>query len=214
MYLTDILRIGRAPNTVQNTNLAAALAMAKHFTGLGKIASIVVNTTVNWMALAALVPLSEIDPAPSDEELLNYHVMLNAPGRDVAHSVAIWEGTVTRWGLRLATSWILDGLDPDWATDKELADKVNALPGVQTLVVVEQPPPLQLPPAPAMPNFYLPVGADMLAAFPGDTSPAGTKFDAPDGSTWVKHVEESMFNSQKKGNARWERKIDPNTLMN
>jgi len=190
MTLSQILILGAAPNPVQNATLPEARAMGAHLGAFAAVLGKVIYTAENHPSLGALVPVDSVEPPIPDDAELNYHLMLQAPGREIPFSVAIWHGTVSRWGPRKATAWILDVLNPEWREDGALLAKVDELADVAPVPAVITPD----QPVAAMPDWDEPLDKGMLGSRDGDTSKMGTRYTSPAGVVWEKCISpDSMF---------------------
>ncbi len=189
MTLSQVLILGSAPNPAENSTMLDARAMGAHLGVFATVIGKVINTTEQRPAGSALVPVHSVEPAIPDDAELNYHLLLQAPGREIPFNVSIWHGTVSRWGPRKATTWVLDVLNPAWRDDGALLAKVNELAEVAPTVVAPE-----LPPVPAMPDWDNPLKAGTLGSRTGDHSKIGTEYVSPAGVKWVKGIsEDSMF---------------------
>ena len=204
---SDVIKFGVAPNPLQNATLEEARRMGGHWACFVPIKALsIILTAPSGPVASQMAPAMEVAP-PLDESspavLWVLNVIGEASDRPFDLWVSQWWRIVANEGLRVATQQYLDFLKPSWRSDPLIVRAVALLPGRPPMVVPGEPV-LNIPLAPAEPDWALSIGAGWLAVRTGDVSLPGKAFESPTLGTWVKKVDPSMFNPLG-GNARWER---------
>ncbi|HEX6825887.1 MAG TPA: hypothetical protein VF077_06155 [Nitrospiraceae bacterium] len=124
--LDEILKTGKAPNEDPSSTPNATVGEANQMKGYmiammpgvvgGEVGDILINTTVpvGWQN-AQLIPLQNVEPQPSNDEMLYLHLEIKSQAAGVKqYHVASWVRSVEINGIEAATRTFCTALDPEF----------------------------------------------------------------------------------------------------